>query len=69
MFRRSHWRARNAHVYDDLHMPNDEFDYDEFVQEEFGGGRKLKPRGVNAIWWVTGLVLLLFVIAAALRSW
>src|SRR5262245_56899850 len=49
-----------------LGLPDDEFDYDEFVKEEFGeqdrtrgAAERLKPRGVRWLWWVVGLLLLL----------
>lgn len=45
---------------DGVDVPDEEFNYDEFVKEEFGGGRnRLHP-----VWWVTGIVLL-----AALAAW
>ena len=35
-----------------------DFDYDDFVKEEFGGGtREVKPHGISWLWWVTALVL------------
>jgi hypothetical protein len=39
-----------------LGLPDREFDYDEFVKEEFGAGRT-KPRGLSWLWWITGLAL------------
>ena len=43
-------------------LPDDEFDYEDFVAREFGGGPK--PHGIRWIWWVTALLLL-----AALAAW
>lgn len=43
---------------DRLGIPDENFDYDEFVKEEFGRPR-VKPRGIHWIWWVTALVLIL----------
>lgn len=40
-----------------LDMPEDEFDYDEFVAREFGSGAR--PPGIKAIWWVTAIVLII----------
>lgn len=43
-----------------LGLPDDEFNYDEFVKEEFGGGRKadrLRPRGIRWLWWIVAVVL------------
>jgi len=44
-----------------LGLPDDEFDYDEFVAEEFGrpAESKIRPRGISWLWWAVaaGLVL------------
>jgi len=42
---------------DRLGIPDDNFNYDEFVKEEFGP-RRIKPRGIHWIWWVTALALI-----------
>lgn len=44
----------SAHA-DNLGIPDEKFDYDRFVKEEFGGERK--PRGVSWLWWITALIL------------
>jgi hypothetical protein len=43
-----------------LDLPDDEFDYDEFVKEEFGDPQRqrLKPRGMRWLWWFVALGLL-----------
>jgi RNA polymerase subunit RPABC4/transcription elongation factor Spt4 len=41
---------------DHLGIPEEKFDYDEFVQEEFGRPA-VKPRGIHWIWWLTALML------------
>ena len=44
-----------------LGLPDDEFDYDEFVKEEFGGGesrRTVRPRGIRWLWWIVAIFLL-----------
>ena len=47
-----------------LGLPDEEFDYDEFVAQEFGEGRpKTRPR--QRLWTVVG-VLLLLALAAGL---
>jgi hypothetical protein len=49
----------------DLDRPEDDsFDYDEFVREEFGGGRR--PAGISPIWWATAILLLIALAAARL---
>ena len=46
-----------------LGIPDDDFDYDEFVKEEFGDGARgrdrVKPRGIGWLWWLVALALLL----------
>ena len=40
-----------------LGIPEESFDYDNYVKEEFGGATK--PRGISWLWWVTALLLVL----------
>lgn len=40
-----------------LDLPDEEFDYEDFVQREFAGG-KPKPRGIPWFWWVVAVVLI-----------
>jgi uncharacterized membrane protein YvbJ len=40
-----------------LGLPDENFDYDEFVKEEFSSGFA-RPRGIHWIWWFTVLVLI-----------
>ncbi len=47
-----------------LDLPDDEFDYDEFVKEEFGTESKARPRGLGGFWWLVALLL-----AAGLVLW
>jgi hypothetical protein len=53
------WSDR-AHT-DRLGIPDGEFDYDELVQEEFGGRKEIavQPRGISWLWWIVAIVLLL----------
>lgn len=46
-----------------LDLPDDEFDYDEFAQREFG---KPKRSSRKTFWWVVALVLLLLMLLALL---
>ena len=39
-----------------LNLPDDSFEYEDFVEREFGG-KKVRPRGVRWHWWVTALAL------------
>ncbi len=49
-----------------LGLPDENFDYDEFVKEEFGPGRN-KPHGIGWFWWVIALVLVLVIAFIFLR--
>jgi RNA polymerase subunit RPABC4/transcription elongation factor Spt4 len=47
----------DAATADRLGIPDDHFNYDDFVKEEFGP-RRIKPRGIHWIWWLTALALI-----------
>ncbi|MBA4150562.1 MAG: zinc ribbon domain-containing protein [Verrucomicrobia bacterium] len=52
---------------DDAHaggidLPEEDFNYDEFVKNEFSSERDIKPRGLHWFWWMTGVVLIIGVI-------
>ena len=47
--------SESAHA-DNLGIPDENFDYDKFVKEEFGSGRA-KPPGIHWVWWLTALLL------------
>lgn len=49
----SGWREE-AESYDAL--PDESFDYEEFVEEEFGASPK--PAGIKTIWWVTAILII-----------
>ncbi|MEM9481053.1 MAG: hypothetical protein AAGA58_15485 [Verrucomicrobiota bacterium] len=51
----------------DLPGEEDEFDYEEFKQREFGGG--LRPKGIKPLWWITGIILVLAFGWMVLRGW
>ena len=40
-----------------LDLPDEEFEYDDFVKKEFGD-KTAKPRGILWIWWLVGIALL-----------
>ena len=50
-----------------LGLPDEKFDYDEFVKEEFGAGRA-KPRGTGWFWWVIALLAAILVSFAFLSG-
>ncbi|HEU6447060.1 MAG TPA: zinc ribbon domain-containing protein [Verrucomicrobiae bacterium] len=41
-----------------LDLPDDNFNYDEFVKKEFG--RETKPHGIGWFWWIVAVVIILF---------
>jgi hypothetical protein len=47
---------------DGLELPDENFDYKDFVKREFGG-KSAVPRGLHWFWWVVGLVLLVVILA------
>jgi hypothetical protein len=49
---------------DGLDLPDENFDYDDFVKREFGDKSPV-PRGVHWFWWVIALL----VVAAFLAYW
>jgi hypothetical protein len=44
----------------DLGLPEEDFNYDDFVKCEFG--KSPKSHGLHWIWWVTGIVLLIAIL-------
>ena len=55
---RSGWNTDDT-TYDGLDLPGEtgDFDYDEFLREEFGAGAK--THRLKRLWWITAAVLLL----------
>ena len=52
----SGWRE-DADTGDGLGLPDGDFDYDEFVEKEFGKGGK--PDGIGWAWWAAAVAALL----------
>ncbi len=51
-----------------LGLPDDEFDYDEFVKEEFGNKKRAPSRPpIGWFWWVVAVALLLAIAVYFLR--
>lgn len=46
---------------DSIDVSDGDFDYDEFTEREFGTSPK--PHGVNPIWWITAIALLVALVA------
>ena len=51
---------------DGLDLPDENFDYDDFVKREFGDKSPV-PRGVHWFWWVVALVVAAAFVAVWLR--
>lgn len=41
-----------------LDLPDDEFDYEKFVEKEFGESKKVVPPGIHPFWWLIALLVL-----------
>jgi hypothetical protein len=50
-----------------LDLPDDEFDYDRFVKEEFGSPAARRGPPGSWVWWLAGILLLLVFVLAYLR--
>ena len=51
----SGWRE-DADTYDDVDLPDNDFNYDDFVKQEFGS--RAKPPGLKTIWWIVAIALI-----------
>jgi len=45
-----------------LNLPDNEFDYGEYVRREFGGGGP-KPQGISWLWWLAAVLVLVSFVA------
>lgn len=45
-----------------LDLPDEEFDYGDFVRREFGPA-PVRPRGISWFWWIAALVILIGFVA------
>ena len=61
----SGWRD-GAGIYNGLDLPDEEFDYEQFVDEEFGS--PVKPSGTKSIWWITAIVLVVALVVGHLLA-
>jgi uncharacterized membrane protein YvbJ len=51
----SGWRE-DADTRDGVDLPDHDFNYDEFIKQEFGS--QAKPAGLKTIWWIVGIALI-----------
>lgn len=56
----SGWRE-DAESTDALGSDEKDFDYDEYVREEFGSSAR--PARINLVWWITAIVVIVAVVA------
>jgi uncharacterized membrane protein YvbJ len=42
---------------ENLGLPDENFNYDDFVKREFGGEKPV-PRGMHWFWWIVGVLVL-----------
>ncbi|NBV22890.1 MAG: zinc ribbon domain-containing protein [Proteobacteria bacterium] len=63
-------RADSQRTADRLGIPDDDFDYNEFVKEEFGDQRehRAKTKGVSWLWWAVAVGLVLGFVYVAVLS-
>lgn len=43
--------------YDNLDLPDENFDYDDFVEREFSKAKPI-PRGIHWFWWLVAVLVL-----------
>jgi hypothetical protein len=49
-------------------LPDEDFDYEEFVKREFGGGKKNPiPRGIHWFWWLVAVLIIAAFVWGLLR--
>jgi uncharacterized membrane protein YvbJ len=49
----SGWRE-DAETYDAVDLPDEDFNYEEFVKQEFGSSRR---SAIKTVWWITAILL------------
>ena len=52
----SGWKE-DAGTYDGVDLPEDNFNYEDFVKQEFG--LRAKPAGFKTVWWIAGILLII----------
>jgi uncharacterized membrane protein YvbJ len=55
----SGWRE-DAETYDAVDLPDEDFNYEEFVKQEFGSSRRPV---IKTVWWITAILLVAVFIA------
>src|SRR6266571_8429298 len=52
----SGWRE-DADTYDGVDLPDEGFNYEEFVKQEFGSSPK--TAAIKPVWWITAILLII----------
>jgi uncharacterized membrane protein YvbJ len=53
-----------------LGLPDEEFNYQEFIENEFAAEKKtVRPAGISWLWWIVAVVLVLAFLSWATRFW
>ena len=62
--------AEEPHL-DGVSLPDDpdDFDYNEFVDREFGRSASIKPPHLAWKWWLTAIILLALMITGLISNW
>lgn len=50
-------------TYDGLDLPDEDFDYDDFVAREFGG-KPHRRTGIAWYWWLTAVIVIMLMVLA-----
>jgi len=50
-----------------LGLPDEEFDYDEFIKEEFSDQNKIRPRGIRWLWWIVAILVVVVILVMAMN--
>jgi hypothetical protein len=61
----SGWKE-DADTYGGVDLPEDDFQYDEFIKQEFGS--PARPTGIKMIWWIAGVILVIALFLIYLRT-
>lgn len=61
----SGWRE-SAETYDAVDLADEGFNYDEFVEQEFGSSSK--PAAIKTVWWITAILVIVVFIAIYLYA-
>ena len=60
----SGWRE-DAETYDAVDLPDEDFNYEEFVKQEFGSSRR---SAIKTVWWITAILVVAVFVAIYLYA-